>query len=501
VSGRSRTVLALAAVSAGVFVAALDQTMVVTVLPSILRTLHISATRLNDAAWIVTGYLLGYTVAMPLFGRLADVVSRRIMWVVAVALFMGGSLGCVFAGGLSTLVAARVVQAAGGGALVPIAMAVSASLMPAGRRAFALGLVGAAAEAGGVLGPLYGATISQHWGWHTIFLVNLPLGAILVVAGLILVPRNADQSSAEAGASRSIDYGGAALMAAALACLTIGLNGDTKTGSAAVRPLWLLGSAVAFGVFLLWERRQSQPLIQLSFFRRPAFAAANLANLAVGAALIVGMVEIPLYAFSLLRVSEMSGGLLLMRLTVMIPIGALAGGWLADRIGYRATGVAGFVLTGVGYLLISQWPDHPSNALMTFDLLLTGLGFGLVIAPISATVIASAGERWMATGSALVTVMRMVGMMVGLSALSSWGIRRFNALMAGHPIPWQTSDMSDSQYKALTEAYGKATDSALNAVYSEFFLIASIIALAAVVPALFFLRRHRGAAHVPFLPQ
>ena len=500
-SGRSRTVLALAAVSAGVFVTALDQTMVVTVLPSILRTLHISATRLNDAAWIVTGYLLGYTVAMPLFGRLADVWSRRIMWAVAVVIFMGGSLGCVFAEGLSTLVTARVVQAAGGGALVPIAMAVSASLMPAGRRAFALGVIGAAAEAGAVLGPLYGATLSQHWGWHTIFLVNLPLGALLVTAGLILIPRNADRSSFEARESRSIDYGGAALMAVALACLTIGLNGDTKTGSAAVRPQWLLGSAIAFIVFMLWERRQAEPLIQLSFFRRPAFAAANLANLAVGMALVVGMVEIPLYAFSLLRVSEISGGLLLMRLTVMIPIGALSGGWLADRIGYRATGVAGFILTGTGYLLISLWPDHPSNTLMTLDLMLTGLGFGLVIAPISATVIASAGDRWMATGSALVTVMRMVGMMVGLSALSSWGIRRFNELMAGHPIPLQTGDMSNSQYKALTEAYTKATDYALNAVYSRFFLIASIIAFAAVVPALFFLRRQRGATYVPFLPQ
>jgi len=500
-SGRSRTAFALAAVSAGVFIAALDQTMVVTVLPSMLRTLHISATRLNEAAWIVTGYLLGYTVAMPLFGRLADVWSRRMMWAVAVAIFVGGSLGCVLAGSLNTLVATRIVQAAGGGALVPIAMAVSASLMPVGRRAFALGVIGAAAEAGGVLGPLYGAVLSQHWGWHTIFLVNLPLGALLVAAGLTLIPRNADRSSVEAGISRSIDYAGAALMAVALASLTIGLNGDTKTGSSAVRPLWLLGSVVAFGVFVLWESRQAEPLIRLSFFRRSPFTAANLANFAVGAALVVGMVEIPLYAFSLLRVSEISGGLLLMRLTVMIPIGAVAGGWLADRVGYRATGVAGFVLTGVGYLLISRWPDHPSDTLMTFDLILTGLGFGLVIAPISATVIASVGERWMATGSALVTVMRMVGMMVGLSALSSWGIRQFNALMAGHPIPLQTAGMSDSQYKLLTEAYTRATDSALTAVYSEFFLIASIIAFAAVVPALFFLRRHGGAVHVPFLPQ
>lgn len=500
-SGRSRTALALAAVSAGVFVAALDQTMVVTVLPSILKTLHIPYTRLNDAAWIVTGYLLGYTVAMPLFGRLADLWSRRIMWVIAVVLFMGGSLACVLAGSLPSLVAARVVQAAGGGALVPIAMAVSASLVPPERRAFALGVIGAAAEAGGVLGPLYGATISQQWGWHTIFVVNLPLGALLIAASLALVPRNADRPLDAPGVSRSIDWVGAALMAAALACLTIGLSGDTKTGSAAVRPLWLVGSAAAFGAFLLWEHRQSAPLIRLSLFRGRAFAAANLANLAVGAALIIGMVEIPLYAYSLLGMSEISGGLLLMRLTVMIPVGAVVGGWLADRIGYRATGAGGFLLITAGYLLISLWPDHPSGTVMTLDLMLTGVGFGLVIAPISATVIAGAGERWMATGSAVVTVMRMVGMMVGLSALSSWGLRRFNASMVDHVLPLQTAGMSDSRYAALVKAYQDALNTALHAVYGEFFLVAAIVACAGVVPAFFFLRRQRGSRHLNLLPQ
>src|SRR5665648_238647 len=153
---RHRVTLALVVLCSAVFLAALDQTMVVTVLPAIMRALHIPYTKLDDAAWIVTGYLLGYTVAMPLFGRLADVRGRRMMFAAALGVFAVGSVLCAFAVDLRWLVAARVIQAAGGGALVPVAMVVAVGMLPT-RRALALGIVGAAAEAGGVLGPLYGA--------------------------------------------------------------------------------------------------------------------------------------------------------------------------------------------------------------------------------------------------------------------------------------------------------------------------------------------------------
>jgi MFS family permease len=366
------TNLALAVVAAGVFVAALDQTMVVTVLPSILRDLHIPFTRLDDAAWIVTGYLLGYTVAMPLFGRMADVHGRRLMYLVALAIFAGGSVLCLLAGGLQSLVAARIIQAAGGGAVVPIAMALSADLLPTRRLAFAVGLIGAAGEAGGVLGPLYGATLAHLWGWRSIFLVNVPLALVLAAACWWALPRETrrprgadsrdgarcdadpavdeDILGAEPGdrPRERVDYLGAALLAAALAGLTIGLGSNTQTGSVPVRPWWLVAGAAAFAGFIVWELRARQPLVRLSLFRERSFAAANVANLAVGAALIIGMVEIPLYAYSLLGMNEISGGLLLLRMTVMIPVGALVGGAVAGRLGYRATGVAGFALIAGG---------------------------------------------------------------------------------------------------------------------------------------------------------
>ncbi len=483
-------------ISAAVFLGALDQTMVVTVLPAMMRSLHIPYTELDDAAWIITGYLLGYTVAMPLFGRIADTRGRRLMFVVALALFSGASILCAIAPNLQTLVAARVVQACGGGALVPIAMVMAVEALP-GRKALALGIVGAAAEAGGVLGPLYGATLSELWGWRSIFLVNVPLGAAFIAATVILLPRDRRDDRAKS----RVDYLGALLMAVSLASLTIGLAGDTRTGQVAVRPAWLVGSAVAFVLFLLAERRIREPLVRLSLFRKIPFSAANIANLAVGGALIIAMVEIPLYAYSLLGASEIEGGLLLMRLTMMIPLGALVGGWVADRLGYRLTGALGFVLAGVGFLLISSWPVDPSSTVMTRDLMLTGLGFGVVIAPIGATVIASVGSEWVTTGSALVTVMRMVGMTVGLSTLSSWGLRRFNGLMADTPLPLRTADLTSEQYDALIAAYESTLRASLHTVYGDFFLIAAGIALFAVIPATLFYRGRAKTPRLPFLPQ
>ena len=522
-----RVIFAMTALCAAVFVAALDQTMVLTVMPSIMRSLYISVRDINDAGWIITGYLLGYTIAMPLFGRLADVWGRRPMAVVALLLFMAGSAFCVFLASLELFVAARVVQAAGGGALVPIAMAAAADMFPPGRRALVLGIIGGSAEAGGVLGPIYGAGLTVLWSWRLIFLVNVPLCVFLIAVCWRLLRPGAGRVSGElavetpdiepapvSGKTRwwhrgRVDYVGAALMALALAGITIGLGTGTQTvqsttqaASTPVRWPWLLLSAVAFIAFILFERRHQRPLIRLDFFKRPAFAAANFAHLLVGAALIIGMVEIPLYAYTLFDMTEIQGGLLLIRLTLMIPVGAVLGGWLADFVGYRITAVLGFLVACGGYLLVSRWSLDPADLTMTRDLMISGLGFGLVIGPIGASAISSAGSKWMATGSALVTVSRMVGMVVGLSALSSWGVRRFNALAANITTPIvRPPGLTDAEWQAMKDAAAAATKTAAHTVFSEFFLIAAIVIGVAVVPAVFFYKhKARGASHLPFMP-
>jgi MFS family permease len=514
----------MVALCAAVFVAALDQTMVLTVMPSIMFSLHIGVQHLNDAGWIITAYLLGYTIAMPLFGRLADVWGRRPMTMIALGLFMLGSALCVFLARLDLFVAARVVQAAGGGALVPIAMAAGADMFPLARRGLILGIIGGAAEAGGVLGPVYGAALSMAWSWRLIFLINIPLCLILIpLCWWLLRPGAAPsyqdaeaepESSAAPGSRRHwwergrVDYVGAALMALSLAGITIGLGtgtqmvGDSSQPQSPVNWPWLVVAVVAFVGFILYERRVERPLIRLDLFRKPPFAAANIAHFLVGAALIIGMVEIPLYANTLFGLTEIGSGLLLIRLTLMIPVGAVIGGWLADFIGYRATAVIGFLVACGGYLLVSRWPVDPTNLQMTVTLLVSGLGFGLVVGPIGATVTSAAGAKWMATGSAIVTVSRMVGMVIGLSVLSSWAVRRFNSLGQGIDINYyRPPGLTDAQWEALKAANSAALDQALHTVFSEFFLIAAIIIGVAVIPALFFYNRtERGASRLPFLP-
>ena len=179
---------ALAVLAAAVFFSGLDQTVVVTLLPQIAVDLHLPFTQLDEAAWIVTAYLLGYAAAMPLLGRVADVYGVRPVFLLSAVLFAAGSLWAALADGLWSLVAARAVQAAGGGGLVPVALAVAAATPALRTRLLALGLVAGAAEAGSVLGPLYGGVFLELADWRTVFWVNLPLTALLAAGAFRLLP-------------------------------------------------------------------------------------------------------------------------------------------------------------------------------------------------------------------------------------------------------------------------------------------------------------------------
>jgi len=322
--------LVLAACAFGVFLSALDQTVVVTVLPSLITDLHIPFTRLDEAAWIVTGYLLGYTVAMPLVGRLTDAYGWRLTYFLCLSVFTLGSLGCALATSLPWLLTARVVQAAGGGGIVPVSLALASQLFSQRSRSLALGLVGAVAEAGGVLGPLYGALLVEHWGWRWIFLLNAPLSALVAAIILLALRSHPKDRAARISHRPSVDYVGAALVGGSLAFLTIALS--QEAGSE--RPLGLTAlllavSAGLFALFLRVEKRAAEPLLDLSLFRRPPFSATNLVSFLTGAAFITAMVDVPLFGATVLGLGAVESGLILLRLTVMIPVGALLGGWLS----------------------------------------------------------------------------------------------------------------------------------------------------------------------------
>jgi MFS family permease len=407
---------------------------------------------------------------------MSDVYGRQTVMLVCLALLGVTSVACGLARGLDWLIVARGLQAIGGGALLPVTLAVVGDLFPPERRSVLLGAVAGTAEAGGVLGPLWGAAVLDHLSWRWVFYLNVP-----VVLAIVLVLLRAPAPSKTA--ARVVDYTGAVLLGASLGALALGLSRETSQGGLVRLALGALALA-ALALFVRHERRAPEPLIELAMFRRLSFAAGNLLSLLSGVALIVAMVDVPLYSATVLQHSPVEGGLLLMRLMVGIPLGAIVGGWLMRGIGAAPTALGGVVACGVGLALLARWRPETSVDELTLELLLTGTGFGLQLAPITAVVVGWAGSARAGVASALVTVMRMIGMLVGVAALTSWGLERFNLLVADLPLPLPVLGEAAEISQQRMADYQRAVLDASLTVFNEIFSVAALVCVLALLPAL-----------------
>src|SRR5579885_2776636 len=503
--GRHVALAALTVACICVFFTALDQTVVVTALPQIVTDLQIPFTQLDHAAWIVSAYLLGFIIAMPLMGRVSDIYGRRRIFLLCLSIFGIGSLFCGLAPllaqvsdlsflgalgidtstpGLMWLIGARFFQATGGGAIVPVAMAVAGDFYGEERRGLARGIIGAVTEAGGVLGPLYGAVVVEHLGWQYIFYLNVPIVVGLFAAAWFLIPRGSRLRE-------GIDWLGAVLLGLALTCLSLGLAqqgtdlGPVNASSAQPQnnPIALALAAVFLIAFILVERKVRWPVVDLSLFKRLPFSATSLVSLCVGAALIIAMADIPIFVDTVLQRSVMDSGLALMRMTVMIPVGALLGGWLCGRITCRFTAVIGLLFTAVGFYLMSRWPIDVNWTQITISTVTAGLGFGLVIAPIGTTAINAVRSTQAGTASAVVTALRMLGMTLGLAALTSWALAYFKQLAAQYPsLPISATT---EQFAQWSKGYAAHLINSAHIVYSAVFFTAMILCLLGIIPAVF----------------
>ena len=469
-------------VSLGVFFTALDQTVVVTVLPPIMTDLKVGIADLDRASWIITGYLLGYTVAIPLIARLADVYGYARLFMVALALFAIGSALVAAASSLPWLVGARIVQALGGGATIPIGMAIATRAVRPSQRAMAIGIVGAAAEAGVVLGPLYGGAIEAALGWRWLFWLNLPQ-VLIILPTVLLIPRRPPQPG-------RIDYLGGALLVAGLSFILVALSRSDVFEGSSPTPYLLACVGLLLLAAMAWvERRTVQPLLPGIFFRSRAALSALGTKLLVGGGLIVAMVTVPLMTNTVLGEEPLAGGLRLMRLTGALPFGAIIGGMLAHRLGSRKVTVPGLALAALGLYFMGQWDLDIGDPSMSLHLALTGFGFGLVIAPLFLSAMEEGGDEYHATSASLVVVARMLGMAVGVACLSSWGVGHFQGLTEGVLLPLQAAGESTAAYQERVAEYRDHISMAGLDVFQNFFRGAAVLLLVAIIPALGLKRR------------
>ena len=464
--------LILAITCVGIFIAALDQTVIYGALADMMPDLRLTVLDLDRAAWIVVGYLIGYTFAMPLMARISDVYGHSQIYILSLLLFIAGSVFVALAPNFEWIVIARIVQAIGGGAMVPIAMAIVADIFPKGSRAIPLGIIGGVVEAGGALGPFYGGVISEMLDWRWIFWINIPVGIIAALLIFFLLGSSPRTQS-------KVDYLGGILLAAGLAFLSLALSQRPEQFDTQIYTIGTsIFSVLCFVLFIFRQIRVTVPLINLSVFKNITFSSANITSLIAGAALIMALVNVPLISQTIMGASPIESGLRLFRLTIMICAGAIGGGFLCRQFGYRLPTIIGLLLSSLGFFFFSRWTLDIADPYMTLHLVTVGLGFGLVIAPLVTAVVDSIGSQQRAIGSSIVVMTRMIGMIIGLAALSSWGMGNFQIMTAGMTL------------EEIVNAPEEVIQITLN-LFRDFFTISMFICLTGIIPALWIRRENR----------
>jgi EmrB/QacA subfamily drug resistance transporter len=399
----------------GYFMALLDTTIVNIAVPDILNDLDAS---LTASLWVVNSYSLALAALVITTGRLGDVVGQRGMFVAGVAVFTAASLACGVAGNPELLIAARVVQGVGAAMLLPQGLAVLTMTFPAGRRGMAFGVWSAVAALGFISGPLIGGFVVDAGGWRWVFLINLPVGLVVLALAAFTLPRGST------GAQFRLDLPGVVLSSASLVCVCYGIiEGGRYDWSRIAGPVTIpvvLGvGVVLFGGFV-WQQRRRQdrdPLVPFVLFADRNFALMGLV-LAIGMFAFAGMM-LPsmLYLQQVLGLSALAAGLASLPQAVITMVASLLVGKLADGAGARWLIVAGLVCAAAGVAWVG-WgaaPDGPWTSVLP-GMLLAGLGVGVAQTPLNTIAMRRVPEHAAGAGSAVFNTMRQLGAAIGIAA-------------------------------------------------------------------------------------
>jgi EmrB/QacA subfamily drug resistance transporter len=407
VDPRTRTQI-VAAVLLGLFLAALDQTVVGTALPKIVTDL-----RGNDIyTWAFTAYILTSTISGPIYGKLSDLFGRRPILLFAVSVFLLGSLLSGLSQEMWQFVAFRGIQGLGAGALFPVALAVIGDMFDASERGKYQGLVGAIFGLSSVIGPAIGGVITDTVGWHWVFFVNLPLGAVVFVVIWRALP-----TFRPAGARPKIDYLGASVLAGALVPFLIGLT-NKQTGNwtdPAVGGLIALGLVIG-AIFVAVESRTSEPLVPLGLFRNRSFTISVIAMFVASMAFFAPIVFLPRWFQVVQGSSATQSGYQLLALLGGLIISAMASGQIVARTGrYKLLALGAAALLGVGLFLLSNLrADTPLPVLFVW-MFITGLGVGPMFSIFTLVVQGAVKPQQIGTATSSLTLFQQLGGSVGLA--------------------------------------------------------------------------------------
>ena len=401
----------LGAVSVGLFMIMLDNTVVNVALPSIQRELGIG---LSELEWIVSGYALAFAALMLIGGKLADAYGRRAIFVIGIVVFTVASLGCGLASSGEMLIAARVAQGAGAALMNPATLSIIAATFPPRQRGTAIGIWAGVSALALAIGPLVGGLLTEHASWHWIFFVNVPVGIVGIGASFLLIDESRDPTH------ERLDLPGLATSAVGLFALTYGLIEANAYGWGSPRIVGAFVVAVVTLVaFVLLERHQRAPMLDLALFRNRTYVGANLVVLLVALAMFGVFFFMSLYMQNVLGFSAVKTGATFLPMTVLIILVAPWAGRLSDRWGSRGLMTAGMILVAGQLLYFSRLGVEETFWTLLPGLLLGGFGMALTMTPSAAAATRAVPVEKAGVGSAVLNAFRQVGGSIGIALMGA----------------------------------------------------------------------------------
>jgi EmrB/QacA subfamily drug resistance transporter len=435
---KRRIWIIFAALIAGMLLSSLDQTIVSTAMPTIVGQLG----GVEHQVWVTTAYLLATTIVMPVYGKFGDVLGRRRLFLIAIALFTIASVGCAFAGDFTQLVVFRAIQGLGGGGLMILSQAIIADIVPASERGKYLGPLGGIFGLSAVGGPLLGGFFVDHLTWQWAFYINIPVGiAAFAIAWFTLTLPNKK-------ATAPVDILGVVFLSAFTACLIFftDFGGDAEHGWGAVET-WLfgIGMVVAALLFVLVEARAKDPIIPLTLFKNPIFVNATAIGLALGLGMFAAIGFVPTFLQMSTGTSAAVSGLLLLPMMVGLIGASIVSGIAITRTGkYKMFPIIGTIVTGAAMVAMTTLTAETAVWLICVFLFFFGVGLGLIMQVVVLVVQNSVDAAMIGTATSTNNYFREVG--------ASLGVAVFGTIF--------TTRLTDNLKEVFTNAGASASDAA-----------------------------------------
>ena len=436
-------IFALAAT--GAFMTTLDSSIVNISLPSIARAFGVPLS--GAVEWVIIGYLVVIAAVLLTAGRLADMIGRKPMFVLGIAIFTLGSAMCGAAPSLGILIAARGFQGLGGALLFSVNIAMLTHAFSAQERGRALGYNAVIVALGISVGPTLGGIITQYLSWHWIFYLNVPIGIVVAVAGYFILTEPLHRGQGQ------FDPVGAVLLALGMASLILGLSFGQEWGWTSPRLIacMLIGAAALVAAILV-ERRIKDPILDLTLFKNRVFASANISFVLCMLALFAVGFLLPFYFEELRGFSTVESGLLLTPLSLTLAVVAPISGSLSDHVGSRWLSPIGLAIACIGLVLLSQLDAHSSLWDISWRLMLTGLGQGLFQAPNTRALMGAAPPGAQGVASSLLSTGRVIGQSLSV-ALAGAIFASLGGAAAGSILESQRDTLSPASVSALQATF------------------------------------------------